>query len=256
MFTYFVGSAILMWWIATILSFDRLLPFEWKPIFIRVIFSVTAQYFLFLGLHSSSLLLPILLFNTSPLFIPIVSWIFYESKVGISTWALLVISFFEIYLILASKSNGHIDIWALSALVAGVLNAGSQVVLHSASQKENLFTMNLWIFTFISVLMFAGLPFAHIAFASVDYAFTSSPLIWAGIATVIFGISAQLFRVKAFKYTSDPSFVAPGMYFSVVVAAVIDAIIYNKSLTMIEILGIFIVCTASIFSVIKKNNYK
>ena len=112
--------------------------------------------------------------------------------------------------------------------------------------------MNLWIFTFISVLMFAGLPFAHIAFASVDYAFTSSPLIWAGIATVIFGISAQLFRVKAFKYTSDPSFVAPGMYFSVVVAAVIDAIIYNKSLTMIEILGIFIICTASIFSVIKK----
>ncbi|WP_150467726.1 DMT family transporter [Francisella sp. SYW-9] len=252
MLVYFVGSAVLMWWIVSISSFDRILPLEWKPILIRVVLSITAQYFLFLGLHSSSLLLPILLFNTSPLFIPIVRWVFHKVKISISTWILLIISFFGIYLILRSKSGGHADVWALSALVAGVLNAGSQVVLHTASQKENLFTMNLWIFTAISVLMFIGLPFTHITFAGIHYGFTSAPLIWAGIGVVIFGVSAQLFRVKAFKYTLDPSFVAPGMYFSVVVAAVMDAYIYNKSLTLVEVLGILIVCGASIFSVIKK----
>ncbi|WP_157671535.1 hypothetical protein [Francisella halioticida] len=72
MLTYFVGSSILMWWIVSISSFDKLRPLEWKPILMRVILLVTSQYFLFLGLHSSSLLLPILLFNTSPLFIPII----------------------------------------------------------------------------------------------------------------------------------------------------------------------------------------
>ncbi|MED7788268.1 DMT family transporter [Francisella sp. 19X1-34] len=252
MIVYFVGSAALMWWIVSISSFDRIRPLKWKPIFIRVILSVTAQYFLFLGLHSSSLLLPILLFNTSPLFIPIIRWIFLKVKVSVGTWVLLVISFIGIYLILGSKSGGHADLWALSALVAGVLNAGSQVVLHTASQKENLFTMNLWIFTFISILMLIGLPFTHITFESVSNGFSSVSLVWSGIGTVIFGVSAQLFRVKAFKYTVDPSFVAPGMYFSVVVAAVMDAYIYNKSLTLVEVLGIFIVCGASILSVIKK----
>ncbi|MED7819331.1 MULTISPECIES: DMT family transporter [unclassified Francisella] len=252
MLVFFVGSAILMWWIVSISSYGRIRPLEWKPIFIRVILSITAQYFLFLGLYSSSLLLPILLFNTSPLFIPIIRWIFHKAKIGVSTWILLVISFFGIYLILGSGSGGHADIWALSALVAGVLNAGSQVVLHTASQKENLFTMNLWIFTFISILMLIGLPFTHITFAGIHYGFTNAPLIWAGIAAVIFGVSAQLFRVKSFKYTADPSFVAPGMYFSVVVAAILDACVYNKGLNLVEVLGILIVCATSIFSVIKK----
>jgi drug/metabolite transporter (DMT)-like permease len=252
MLIYFIGSAILMWWIVSISSFDRIRPLEWRPIFIRFILSITAQYFLFLGLHSSSLLLPILLFNTSPLFIPIIRWIFLKVKVSVGTWILLAISFVGIYLILGSKSGGHADLWALSALVAGVLNAGSQVVLHTASQKENLFTMNLWIFTFISILMLIGLPFTHITFSGISYGFSNVSLVWAGIGTVIFGVSAQLFRVKAFKYTADPSFIAPGMYFSVVVAAVMDAYIYDKSLTLVEVLGILIVCGASIFSVIKK----
>ena len=34
-------------------------------------------------------------------------------------------------------------IYALTTLFSGVLNAVSQVVLHSASQKENVFIMNL-----------------------------------------------------------------------------------------------------------------
>ncbi|BCD91023.1 hypothetical protein fh0823_11620 [Francisella halioticida] len=106
-------------------------------------------------------------------------------------------SFLGIYLVLGGKS-GHPDIWALSALVSGVLNAGSQAVLYTASQKENLFTMNLWIFTFISILMFIGLPFTHITFAGVRNVFASTPLICAGIVIVIFGVSSNLFRVKAF----------------------------------------------------------
>lgn len=49
MIVYFTGSAITMWWIVSISSFNRILPLEWKPITIRVVFSILAQFFYSLG---------------------------------------------------------------------------------------------------------------------------------------------------------------------------------------------------------------
>ena len=76
--------------------------------------------------------------------------------------------------------------------------------------------------------------------ANLDSLFTEPLIIWSSIAIIVFSISSQIFRVKAFKYTNDPALIAPGMYFSIVVAAVLDSYIYHINVGFIEMLGIVI----------------
>lgn len=153
--------------------------------------------------------------------------------------------------------DNHINKYVLFALIAGILNAGSQVVLHTASQKENLFTMNLWIFTIISLILLILSPFfISIRINTFTNIFINPLLIWTSLGIIIFGITAQIFRVKAFKYTEDPSFIAPGMYFSVVVAAILDIVIYHLMPSLTGWCGIVLVCGASMLSAIKNNKQK
>lgn len=148
--------------------------------------------------------------------------------------------------------QAKVDIYALSAFAAGVLNAGSQVVLYNASQKEDVFIMNLWIYTLIALVVVILLPFNTGSLEGLSDITTNSIIIWVCVAIIIFSISSQIFRVKAFKYTNDPALVAPGMYFSVVVAAILDVVFYNYMISYIELCGIVMICVSSILSVIKK----
>ena len=71
--------------------------------------------------------------------------------------------------------------------------------------------------------MLVFLPFNYIFYANIKL--FAQP--FNSIAIIVFSISAQIFRVKAFKYTKDPSLIAPGMYFSVVVAAILDIVFFT-----------------------------
>ncbi|MDE4963735.1 EamA/RhaT family transporter, partial [Francisella tularensis subsp. holarctica] len=67
MFICFVGSSIFMLLIVSISSFTKIMPHGWKSIFIRVVFIMLAQVLLFVSLSRGSLLITMLLLNTSPL---------------------------------------------------------------------------------------------------------------------------------------------------------------------------------------------
>ncbi|WP_407876835.1 DMT family transporter [Francisella sciaenopsi] len=251
MLVSFVGGGILMWWVVSISSFLRVAPFAWRSIFIRVVFSLFAQLFFFISLSNGSLLITILLFNTSPLFIPVIRFLFYKQSISYFNFVCIVIGFLGIYLILGvSKSN--VNMYVFCALFAGVLNAASQVVLYNASKKEDVFIINLWIYTFIGIFLLLLLPFNMSTIPSLSELSMKPLVIWVSIAIIIFGISSQIFRVKAFKHTKDPSLIAPAMYFSVIVAAMFDIVFYKRAIGLIEIIGIMMICISSILSVIKK----
>ncbi|MDE4953226.1 EamA/RhaT family transporter, partial [Francisella tularensis subsp. holarctica] len=82
-----------------------------------------------------------------------------------------------IYLILGRGSDGA-NIYTLSALCAGILNAASQVLLHNVSQKEDVFIINLWIYTFIDLVMIVLLPFDRSAVTNMNNLFTQPIIIW------------------------------------------------------------------------------
>lgn len=246
----FVGGSILMWWIVCISSFKKITPFNWRSVYIRVCLGLFAQILFFISLSKGSLLITILLFNTSPLFIPVINFIFFKRKISYYSFICILSSFFGIYLVLGTGPG--INLFALCALFSGILNAASQVVLHDASKKENIFIINLWIYTFIGILMIIFLPLNKPSLANFDSILTQPIITWSCITIIVLSISSQIFRVKAFKYTKDPSFIAPGMYFSVIVAVILDSYMYHISLSYSEILGVVIVCLASILSIVKK----
>ncbi|MDE4974269.1 EamA/RhaT family transporter, partial [Francisella tularensis subsp. holarctica] len=76
-----VGSSILMWWIVSITSFTKIMPHGWKSIFIIVVFSMLAQVLLFVSLSRGSLLITMILFNTSQLFIKVISFVFFKKDI-------------------------------------------------------------------------------------------------------------------------------------------------------------------------------
>lgn len=155
------------------------------------------------------------------------------------------------YMVLGAGSVG-VNIYALSALLAGVLNAASQVVLHDVSQKEDTIVINLWVYTFVAIVLVVLLPLNMSSATNLENIFVQPVMIWVCIAIIITSVSSQIFRVKSFKYTADPSLIAPGMYFSVVVAAVLDVVFYNASVSFLELLGVLMICVSSILSIIKK----
>ncbi|MEY8702132.1 EamA/RhaT family transporter, partial [Francisella philomiragia] len=97
------------------------------------------------------------------------------------------------------------------------------------------------------------LPFNTSTIPSLSELSMKPLVIWVSVAMIIFGISSQIFRVKAFKHTKDPSLIAPAMYFSVIVAAVLDIVFYKRAIALVEMIGIMMICISSILSVIKKN---
>lgn len=125
MFISFIGGSILMWWIVSISSFTKIIPNGWRSISARVIFCFLAQIFLFVSLSKGSLLITILLFNTSPLFIPVIRFIFLKQNISHFNFICILVSFLGIYLILGNGDD-RVNIYALTALFSGILNAASQ----------------------------------------------------------------------------------------------------------------------------------
>lgn len=249
----FVGASFLMWWIVSISSFTNIVPTTWKPIFIRMVLSLFAQVLFFVSLSKGSFLITVLLFNTSPLFVPVILFIFFKQNVSYFNFICIIVSFLGIYLILGVNGS-NVSLYSLCALFSGILNAMSQVVLHNASQKEDAFIMTLWIYTFTALALLILLPFNILISGAGDLATISikSIVIWVCVA-IILNVSVQVYRVKAYKYTKDPSLVAPGMYFSVIVAAILDIVFYGASINLLEVCGILMVCLCSILSVIRKS---
>lgn len=92
MLVCFVGGAIVMWWVVSISTFDRLIPKAWGAILIRALFAVSAQALFFISLSNDSLLITVLLFNTSPLFIPIIRFLVHKQRISYFNVACIVVS--------------------------------------------------------------------------------------------------------------------------------------------------------------------
>ena len=246
----FLGSALIMWWIVVITTQPRKLPQAWKPLFLRVFFAISAQVLFFVSIYYGSIMIAVLLLNTSPLFVPIVRRITHNSRVAGYVWLSLLVSFIGMCVVLFHPDS-HADWTALLALLAGVLNACSQVVLHSASTKEDPFILNLWIYT-IAVAVFS-VVLVKLSIVELMGVIYQQPLnlIMMG-AIIVLSISMQVFLSKSYRHISDPSLVMPFMYSSVIFSALIDWQAFAVIPTLQTWVGVLLIVGASIYSIIKR----
>lgn len=195
---------------------------------LRAIAVLVSQYSLFYFFTKGSLTDGVLLWNTAPMFMPIITYIFFKHKTSKVVWLSLLVSFTGVICVL--KPTGSVfDPFSIYGFVSGLAVAFSQV-LYGLNRESDTLDQNLFLFfvysSFFSFLiLIASLSVVGFGSAFLDSFYTEGSFIpiisvfGVGIGTIF----NQILRGKAYK-CAKPASLAPYIYLSVVFAAFIEMI--------------------------------
>lgn len=221
-----------------------------KNLSIRAIFVCLSQYAFFFYLKTGTILDGILLFMTSPLFMPILTKITHHRAWKITVWLSILVGFLGVLFIL-HPSEGIFDWSVLIGLSSGFFNACSQVSFHKMVRKQTIY-LNLFYLYFISSI-FSGVvlflftnqvPWTE----NIHQIFTIkyfSLLLLLGIL----GLMNQILRGHAFRLVKRPGDVMPFLYFSVVFSGLFDWIYYHQVPDFWTFLGTVLIVLSGIATI-------
>lgn len=201
-------------------------------LFLRALFGVTATLLYVLSLQYIPLLNATLLFNTTPLFVPIFSIFVFRLKVSWKIWLAILVGFIGIVFIIRPSMEELMKPGDLLGLASGISLALAFVTVKSLLSTEPMKRINFYFFGFGSLLC---LPFI---FFSTPYA---SPINWAwGVGTGVCFILCQIFLMKAYQ-KAEVHEVGVFQYTSVVFAGLFDWILWNKTPSILTLIGVILV---------------
>jgi drug/metabolite transporter (DMT)-like permease len=203
------------------------------------IFGLGSQFLLFVAWNLDTPLLDaVLLANASPLFIPLVAWVWQKARPDGGLWVSLLVGFVRIVLIL-QPGAGIVGAGTPIALAAGICSAiglSAAGLLQLADPAERTL---FWYFALSSVL---AIPLLVTSWTP------PPPEAWLLLLGI--GVSmalAQVLTVLAYKQAS-PSRLAPFNYSVVVFSALIGWIVWSEVPNALTILGVLLVAAGGILS--------
>lgn len=208
----------------------------------RTIFSLSISYLLFYSVQFIPLVDAVLLTNTAPLWVPLLSFVFMSKKINHKLWPALIIGFIGIILVLnPDKQVFHGA--SLLALTAGICMASSAMLIGEAKNDKSLTNM-FYYFLF-------SLPISAIGAA----------IFWTPLSNsmwlILIGIGALFFLVQfslsyALKFISVQTFAS--LYLSnIIFAAIIGIIIWHHSTTLLMCIGITLTVLGAILTIRMQN---
>lgn len=215
-------------------------------IFIRTLFGLLAFIFLFMSSQKLPLTQAILLNNTAPIFVPIVSWIWKKKKINHKLWIGIVLGFIGVAWILKptpSIAENHVwdtELGSLYGVISGLCLA---IALKSMRilRKEKVFSVLLYYYALSSIMV---LPFSLQEW--------KTPTLSLGVLLVIIGVLTLLTQssyLKAFHY-GKASVLSPFFYVAVVYGALIDWLIYQQHFSWTFLVGVLFICVGGILTFI------
>ncbi len=207
----------------------------WQPYVIRICFGLLTIYAYFYAIQQISLSNAVLLTYTSPLFIPLILWVWKGIKVSKRLWVGLIVGFIGIVLIMAPKCE-RFQIGYIIGLLAGITAAVSYVAARLQSQSEQPICVNFYFFLFTAVASFALCANTFFTAAS-----NFSLKIWFSL--LIMGAFGALFQgvlILALQWT-QVRFLAAFLYLTVAFAMLMDWVIFTKKPGLYSILGLALV---------------
>lgn len=202
----------------------------------RALFGTVASFSYTLSMHYIPIVNGTLLFNTAPLFIPLLATIFLKDKVGRSTWLAVLLGFVGVMIIIKPTEAIFTQPGNFIAIFSGISLAVAYLlmkVLTNTDPGTRIIFYYLGIGTLMQIpmLFFSEVPNHE----SVLYA------ILAGV----FLLAAQMLLVHAYKY-AQASQIGIYQYSSVVFVGLIDWLLWGTIPTAGEIIGAAIVALAGI----------
>lgn len=237
----FILHTIYMWEKPSFLKTRRIVRH-----FFRGFFCVAATLLYIWAMHSIPLLDATLLFNTTPLFIPLLSIFFLKSKVSWKIWLSVVIGFIGVFLILKPTDDIFKEIGDILGLASGLFLALAFIQIKLLTTTEPGNRIIFYFFLFGTLLMVPFLFFAEVP-----------PLrtwIFGSLAGVSF-VLTQIFIVKAYQ-SAEAHDVVAFQYTSVIFAGVFEWIFWHQAPTILTLIGVILVIIGGSLVILLSGNKK
>ncbi|WP_150463465.1 DMT family transporter [Francisella sp. XLW-1] len=219
-----------------------------KSHFIRSVFFIINQASFFYTVKHSSVLMGTLLFNTAPLFIPILIYLFFKERVKKSIILASIVGLIGVCITLHPSSESFLNVYSIVGIISGFSLACSQIILQKNVRNESNLSCMLWFYVFSTMIAVLISAYAYIfnnySVFEVDY---HSKGLWVVIIGISLStLSYQFFTGKSYQKWNVKN-LAPIMYTSIFFAGILDIIFWNKFPTLIEIFGMLIIIISCIF---------
>lgn len=212
----------------------------------RVVFGLSASLLYTISLNYIPIINATLLYNTTPLFIPMLSIFMLGQKVSKETWWSILIGFIGVIIIIKPTMNIFDQAGDLIALSSGISLAVAYVFIKMMTATETRESIVFYYFFLGTCLQLVFLPFlGHMPdMRNVGFA------VAAGAALFL----AQQSLVKAYRYATA-SDVGVFQYASVIFVGLIDWLVWGTTLPLSDMVGILFVIVAGIVIIRRVNNH-
>ncbi|MDP7040473.1 MAG: DMT family transporter [Myxococcota bacterium] len=204
-----------------------------KALSIRIFFGVTAMFAVFYALTHMPLAESVTLFNTRPIFIALLGWLWLKEKPSTKTSTSIVIAFIGVWLIFNPDTQYFKS--TLLALYAGIAMAIAMLALRKLGTSDQPLPIILY-FSLWATL--GTLIFGFSSFVLLDP--TSLMLLILMGATVTL---AQVLMTRAYALT-QAAIVGAGSSIAVVVSVLFGVFFFHETLSSQAVLGIALVVTS------------
>jgi len=206
---------------------------------LRAVSGLLSQALMFVAVKRMPLMDAVLLSNSAPLFIPLITWAWLKEKISGVVWASLMVGFVGVILILKPNAALVSNPVALIATAAAVFSAFALVTVNRLSTTETTERILFYYFLISSV---AAAPFAI-----ADWR-TPTEQEWMYLAGIgVFMAAAQLLIILAYRQASAGR-IAPFNYSVVVFSGFIGWLVWKNTPDMLSLLGVILVTMGGILS--------
>jgi drug/metabolite transporter (DMT)-like permease len=245
LFFRFLAAALLIFAVLrsaawqTVAQIGRL---EW----LRVGSVLISQFCLFLYLKDGSLLIGILLYNTGPLFSPLLARVLLGITFGIRTVVSLILGFAGVAFVL-NPFDARVDIGVLIGLASGFFNACSQIAFHQMSRSESDPLRSLFPFyVLLTLCSAAALPISWTQIVSAFERLGEWQILIVIGGPGLFGVLNQSTKAIAYRNVRNPGNLGPLLCFSLIAAAIFDWILYGIRPNTETLLGSLLILSSAL----------
>lgn len=202
----------------------------------RAVFGTIASFCYTISIHYIPIVNGTLLFNTAPLFIPLISLFFLKAKIAKSTWLAVLIGFVGVIVIIKPTDAIFTQTGNLIALFSGISLAIAYLLMKILTATDPGIRI---IFYYLGIGMLMQLPLLF---------FTPPPTLEGCLYAFGAGLmllSAQVALVRGYKYASA-SQIGIYQYSSIVFVGLLDWLIWHTAPTPSEYIGIILVTLAGV----------
>ena len=212
---------------------------------------LVSQYSLFFYLTKASLINATMLWNTSPIFMPIISFLFFGERYNKWTWFSVLVGIIGVVCII--KPTGEIiNPYAFFGILAGLAMSVSQVLYGQNSKTESI-DVNLFyffgftsIFTLLILLIVEGVMKDRLEIDLLPY-FYSDWHVWIYACLIaVCTIGNQFLRGKAYKFSS-PSTLGPIIYLSIIFSGIFDWVLFKETPDFLFVIGALLIILGVVF---------